>query len=148
MRTPEEIAELRSVCESWSETPFCPNSNVRGAGVCCHKFCGSAYMESGWLPAFELPDGYPYGSQANTSSPFETWLDASPLFQRVENIEEMEAGDLVLSKPSRLPWHLAIYLGDGWFAHVDMRQGVQVTNSLPAVWAKRVTGIFRPITKE
>lgn len=144
MRTIEEIIELRSVCESWQGTPFCPNSNVRGAGVCCHKFCGSAYMEAGWLPAFEMPDGYPYGSAGNTSSPFESWLDASVFFDRVENIEEMEAGDIVLAKPSRLPWHLSIFLGDGWFSHVDMRQGVQVTNSFPDVWKKRITAIYRP----
>ena len=141
MRTPEEIEEIFSVCESWADTPFCPNSNVRGAGVCCHKFCGSAYMESGWLPAFAMPDGYPYGSEAGTTSPFVDWLDASDLFERVDL---MEPGNLILSKPSRLPWHLSIFLGNDYFAHVDQRQGVKVTNSFPSVWAKHITAIYRP----
>ena len=143
-RTPD-IAALIAACESWQGTPFCPNSQVKGAGVCCHKFCGAAYMEAGWLPAFDLPDGSPYGSATASESPFEAWLDASPLFAIRES--RMEAGDLILSKPSRLPWHLAIYLGDGVFAHVDLRQGVVVSNSFPDVWAKRIVRIYRPVTQ-
>ena len=100
-------------------------------------------MEAGWLPAFDMPDGFPYGSSSASVSPFEPWLDASPLFASREG--EMQAGDLILSKPGRLPWHLAIFLGDGVFAHVDMRQGVQVSNSFPAVWAKRIVRVYRPV---
>lgn len=144
MRTPTEVSSLRAACESWVGTPFCPNSAVKGAGVCCHKFCGSVYMEAGWLPEFQMPDGYPYGSQVGTVSPFDTWLDASPLFVTVA-VDEMRAGDLVLSKPSRLPWHLAICLGDGWFSHVDLRQGVVVTNTFPSVWRKKITRVSRPV---
>lgn len=139
--TPAKLASLRAACESWRGTPFCPNSSIKGAGVCCHKFCGSAYMEAGWLPVFALPDGYPYGSEAAGNSPFEDYLNASEHFAKVPT---MQPGDLILSKPSRLPWHLAIFLGDGWFAHVDLRQGVQVTNTFPATWAKRITAIYRP----
>jgi cell wall-associated NlpC family hydrolase len=142
-----DITRLIAACESWQGTPFCPNSQVKGAGVCCHRFCGAAYVEAGWLPPIDLPDGNPYGSDTASESPFETWLNNSPHFVPVFDAAQMEPGDLILSKPSRLPWHLAIYLGDGVFAHVDMRQGVQVTNSFPDVWAKRIVRIYRPVTQ-
>ena len=145
MRTPEELTRLRAAAESWLGTPFCPNSAIRGAGVCCHQFCGACYFEAGWLPVTVLPDGYPYGSEAASSNPFEPYLDKSSLFAAVgTTLADAEPGDLILSKPSRLPWHLAIYLGGAWFAHVDMRQGVQVTDSFPAAWAKRVVRVYRP----
>lgn len=143
--TVTELAALRAACESWVGTPFCPNSAVKGAGVCCHKFVGSAYMEAGWLPSFPMPNGNPYGSEIAAASPFEPWLDASPMFER-HTFEEMQAGDLVLSKPSRLPWHVSIFLGDDWFAHVDMKQGAVVTNTFPAAWIKRVVCVYRPVS--
>ena len=145
MRSTDEIAALRAACESWQGTPFVPNSAVKGAGACCHKFCGSAYIEAGWLPPFAMPDGYPYGSEANSESPFEPWLDASPFF--ADRVGEMQPGDLILSKPHRVPWHLAIFLGDKTFAHVDMRQGVQVTNMFPAGWLARVVRIYEPLSQ-
>ncbi len=156
MRTPAEIAALRAACESWQGTPFCPNSAVKGAGVCGHKFCGAACMESGLLPVFAMPDGYPYGSDTATVSPFETYLDACPHFtdgdparlavnaDRLAVYSVIQPCDLILSKPGRLPWHLAIYLGGTSFAHVDLRHGVQISDALPDLWLKRVVRVYRP----
>lgn len=156
MRTAEQVAELRAACESWRGTPFVPNSCVKGAGVCCHKFAAAVYFEAGWLHSISVPDGNPYGSEVNSGSPFEDWLDSSPLFEDFDPMRTiagqppevlralLSAGDLVLSKPSRAPWHLAVYLGAGTFAHVDIRQGVQITDALPDVWAKKIVRIYRP----
>jgi cell wall-associated NlpC family hydrolase len=104
-------------------------------------------MEAGWISAFDMPDGYAYGSEASVSSPFETWLDASPHFEPVSIlIADAQAGDLILSRPHRMPWHLAIFLGGELFAHVDIRQGAQVTGSFPVTWIRRVVRVYRPIS--
>lgn len=156
MRTAEEIAALEAAAASWVGTPWCPNSAKKGAGACCHKLCGAVLFEAGWLPAFDIPDGPPQLGRAGSDPLIERYLDKSPLFVDADPnrrcaefgaaaLELVLPGDLVVSRPARLPHHLSLALTGGRFLHVQWGGLVGIAPNLPDAWRKRLSRIFRPL---
>ena len=157
--TKEEIDRLENVAASWVQTPFCPNSAVKGVGVSCHNLPTAIYFESGWLPRFSVPDGPPMHGRASTRCLMEEAIDACPHFADVDPericqtdwrralAEIVQPGDLVCSRPARIPHHLALALRGGLFIHVQYRGLTHIATNLPLPWACRLARIYRPLLK-
>ena len=156
MRTPTESAALEAAARSWLGTPFVPNSAVMGSGVCCHRLVAEVLFEAGWLPRFDVPAGAPMHGRAADNSEMERWFDTSPLFTDADPgrlcatdaagaLALLQPGDVVCSRPARLPWHLALALERGRFLHVQYGGSVQIAPNLPPVWAARLARLWRPI---
>ncbi len=54
-------------------------------------------------------------------------------------------GDVVCSRPARLPHHLSLALSGGRFIHAQYGGGVQIAHSLPTVWIRRLARLWRPV---
>lgn len=149
MRTPEQIARLDSAAESWIGTPFCPNSAVKGGGVCCHRLMGAIYEEAGWLPELPLPHGSPAHSKFGAKPIMLEWLTATgwPWFGHTL-VDDLSAGDLLLVRYGHVSHHLALVLSGGRVVHVCAKLGVQIIQSLPVKWASRVEHVFVPLELE
>lgn len=155
-RTAEEIARLEAVAASWLETPWCPNSAVKGAGACCHMLCAEVLFEAGWLPRFPVPKGPPQLGRAGSRALIVEHLEASPHFvdadpQRLcvsdpgAALALIVPGDLVVSSPARLPHHCSLALTSGRFLHVQFGTAAGIAPNLPLVWQRRISRIFRPL---
>ena len=158
MRSPTsaELDRLEASAASWAGTPFCPNSAVKGVGVSCHNLPPAIYFEAGWLPRFPVPDGPPMHGNAGCRSLMEDFLAGCPHFTDVDPqrlcqtdwrraiAAIIQAGDMVLSRPARVPHHLALALRSGRFIHVQYRGVANIAPNLPPVWATRLARIYRP----
>lgn len=157
MFTPEQLSALRAEAQSWVGTPFCANSRAKGAGVSCHHLAAEIYFGAHWLPRFDLPAGAPHHGRAGSTPVMENFLDASPHFQDADPSRALafdpllalqiliEPGFLVLSRPARLPYHLAIALDRGEWIHVQAGGTVQIAPEVPPAWGKRAARIYRPL---
>lgn len=154
--TAAQLDALEAAAAAWKGTPFVNNSAVKGAGVSCQKLAGELYFDAGWLPRFEIPNGPLQAGRAGGTPLIEQFLDASPHFVDVDpdrilqtdwrrGLQEVvRPGYLVLSRPARLPHHLAVALRAGSFVHAVIGMGVQIPPQLPEVWAKRLWRAWRP----
>jgi len=144
-RTPSEIDRLEVAARGWIGTPFCENSGVRGAGVCCHMGVAEVYFDAGWLPRMDLPKGPPGHSRAKSESLMEPWLDDSEqgrLF--FAPVTAIWPGDLLGFRIGRCVHHLAIALRAGSIFHVVEVIGATIGPTIPASWHKRLQRVWRP----
>lgn len=147
---PPPVAALTAAAERWQGTPFCPNSCVRGAGVCCHQLIGALYRESGWLPDLPaLPPGEPNWARAGHTSPILDWLrgPGTHWFRECPPGQPLLPGDLLLVRFGPVPHHLALMLPEGRAVHVSPAHGVQILPVLPRRFAAAIAHIFRPLAQ-
>jgi len=158
MRSPTEaeLDRLEAVAATWVGTPFCPNSAVKGGGVSCHNLPAEIYFEAGWLERFPVAEGSPLHGRAGAGSLMEYHLDRLACFTDADPgrlclgdgaraaREIVQPGDLVCSRPARLPYHLALALRRGRFIHVQYHGLTHIAPNLPPVWAARLARIYRP----
>ncbi len=137
---------LLQAAQRWVGTPFCPNSAVRGAGVCCHRLMQQIYVESHWLPPFVVPIGDPGHARYSETSPMLDWLRGpGSVWFREANVDEdpLLPGDLLLLRVSHAPHHLALVLPEGRFVHVTSKQGVVIA-PIVTRWLKYLDTAWRP----
>lgn len=139
---------LEAACLSWCGTPFCENSAVKGAGVCCHLAVGEAYREAGLLPPdLRLPLGPAGWSRTQGRSLMEAWLDEGEgrhWFVAREPGVIRQSGDLLGFRVGHCVHHLAIQLDGGRLFHAVDRVGASIAPNLPPAWAKRLARVWRP----
>ena len=154
MRTPEEVQRLEAAAAAWMGTPFCPDSAVRGSGVCCHRLMAAIYADAGWLTLTNIPSGEAAHARASNTSPMLDWLTGpgAMLFERRDwsyptrfDADRTAAGDLLLVRFGAIPHHLAMVLSGGNAIHVTPQAGVTlVRNFLVRVPERRILGVWRP----
>jgi len=146
--TQTELDRLFDVAHSWLGTPFCANSAVKGAGVCCHLLVSEIYREAGWVGDIRPPAGAPVWSRAQRHSLMEEWLDgpdAIEWFERV-NVDHIMPGDLLGFRVGTCIHHLGVLLQGNYVAHASHPAGASIApvSALPSAWASRLAAAWRP----
>lgn len=146
MRTPAQLAALTAASQSWSGTPFCERSAVKGAGVCCHRLVFEVLVEAGWLPRVEVPDGPAHWSRAGDRSLIAEWMDGpgQEWFITLDSVDvaQTEPGDIAGCRLGRTLHHLALRIPAGW-CHAVHPLGVVIAPEIPRTWLRRVERIWR-----
>ena len=134
-----ELDSLEAAAASWAGTPFCENSAIKGAGVCCHAAVLEVYFEAGWLPRFR----YPFAPIRSVKlEAIHTQLALVACFEPVA--EGLEPGDMLVLNLGRT-CHFMLALREGRFFHAMEGVGAGIAPNLPPRWARRVAGIWRPL---
>lgn len=145
--TEQQMDRIDAAARGWDGTPFCADSAVRGAGVCCHRLVAEIYREAGLLPVdVQIPGGSPQWSQAQHRSPIADWIETGDGAQwfKVVFIAQAEPGDLLGFTIGRCIHHLAISLRGGRIVHAVEGHGARIVEHVPAAWAKRLAATWRP----
>lgn len=139
MRTAAELAALDAAARSWAGTPFCENSAVKGAGVCCHAAVLEVYFEAEWLPRFH----YPFAPiRSVTLATITTQLAISACFATAP--EGIAPGDMLILNLGRT-CHFMLALPDDRFFHAMEGVGAGIAPNLPPRWQRRLAGVWRPL---
>lgn len=144
---PHQIDAIEAAARGWDGTPFCADSAVRGAGVCCHRLVAEIYREAGVIPpAVSIPGGSPQWSRAQHRSPIADWIESGDGAQWFEPIftAQAEPGDLLGFTIGRCIHHLAIALRGGRIVHAVEGHGARIVEHVPAVWSRRLAATWRP----
>lgn len=144
-RSESRLADLDHAAAAWVGTPWADDSAVRGRGACCHRLVAAIYAEAGWLPPMPVPGGPALAAAWRDQSPMLDWFlsDGREWFHQVP-VDTLSAGDAVLIRVRRIPYHLAILLGGQRLVHVTHEHGVRIIQASPA-WIRHVDHVFRPI---
>lgn len=140
------VSAIEAAAASWAGTPFCENSAVKGAGVCCHLAVAEVYFEAHILPRIPVPLGPAGWSRTQGRSLMEEWLDRGEgMHWFIERFpREREPGDLLGFRVGHCVHHLAILLPHGRLFHAVDRAGACIAPNLPPAWAKRLVRVWRP----
>lgn len=138
------LEALNAEAAKWVGTPFCANSAVLGAGVCCHRLVAEIYAGAGWLPKLDLPGGSPAHAKAHNSSPILDWFrgPGRQWFAEVDR-SQSQPGDSAIARFGHAPHHLILLLGPGRAVHVLPSRGVRIMHFSPTA-TSRITAVFRP----
>lgn len=140
IQTPEDMAKLRAIAETWVGTPYAPDGAVKGAGASCHLVPAEILREFGMaLPPIPRRTGM---TKREIGPTMAAWLDSHPaIFSRVDS---PHPGDLILTE---IPFgHLALLLDRGEIVHAWQREGTHVAAYEPAKLTDRVRGYWRPLS--
>lgn len=144
------IAEkLEEAALGWVGTPFCENSAVKGAGVCCHRAVAEVLMDAELMPRMELPTAAPGHARASEIAIMETWLDGEGA-EWFENKPgrllafDLRVGDVLGFRLAHTVHHVAVVLDRGRIFHAIQNVGAVIAPSIPPQWARRLTRLWQP----
>lgn len=138
-------AELETEARMWIGTPFIAHSQVRGAGVDCVHLAAAIYEAAGALGRISFPAYSLDGGRHSPSSMLLMWLDASPNFQKVLDLRQLQAGDLLCFRSSRSEHHVGVLLDEGKIVHARERYGVEITGLDDPVYNLALAAAYRPL---
>lgn len=138
-----DVSALDAAAERWVGTPWCDNSATVGKGACCHRLMAAIYQESGWLPAFDVPDGSATAARWLNTSPILDWFRGPGHAWFDEVLGNPIPGDALLIRTKHVPHHLVLVLSGQRFVHVTHDHGVQIAPLNP-VWRRLLAHTFRP----
>jgi cell wall-associated NlpC family hydrolase len=144
--TPERIARLNAVAQTWLGTPYVQSGAVKGNGASCHRLATSVLIEAGF-PLADVPERGTTKLRGYLDA-MRTWLDGHPDGFLQVNLDDLAPGDVLLCDAG--VGHIALYLG-GIGASV-----LQVLRNAPAHCVSlndssnrcRVLAGYRPIEKD
>lgn len=142
------IIAIERAAASWIGTPFCANSAVKGAGVCCHLGIMEVYFEAGVVPRIPLPKGPPGWSRNHAESLMEPWLagEGAAYFEPVTfepcTLNGLEPGDLLGFKLGRCVHHIGILLSGGRMFHVHAHAAI--SPNIPLGYLRRLARAWSP----
>lgn len=128
--TPERIAALDTVADSWIGTPFRENSAVPGlrGGVSCHFLAPNLHFATGAISRFDVPRGSLRKLLNSAADTIVAFIDENltPPFGLVPHGEPFIPGDIiVMVRETGHQKHIGTVLSEGWFLHVLFAGGVQ-----------------------
>lgn len=115
-------------------TPFVHQGRIPGIGLDCVGVAIHALRSVGL--AVQDVDGYartPYGSALAAAIELHPYLD---------QVDDIQPGDILLMRFSREPQHVAI-AGDGTMIHAYEKIGHCVEHVIDELWRRRVISIYR-----
>lgn len=144
MRTAAELDRLVAAARGWEGTPFCATAAVKGRGVCCHRLIQEILVDAGWLPRIACPDATPGWARGSNHSLMEEWFDGpgAEWFVSVP-VSDAVPGDVLGCRIGRCIHHLALLLPRGEIAHAVDGSGASIIPSIPTVWRKRLSRVWR-----
>ena len=126
--TPTWTAELVRRAKSVIGTPY-SYGGMTPAGFDCSGFTRWVYLSRG----IELPH----------SSVEQYTLGGTPGYERIDSMEELQAGDLVFHATGDPVGHAGIYVGDGMFISSTSSEGVQIRSLHDGYWGPLWVGGVR-----
>lgn len=153
---PTHAAALAVHAAGWERTPFRARSAVPGprGGVDCVRLAEALLRGAGAVPAVDWPD-YRIDSGSHLErSPLLEFLRgrAGPssaalakVLRPVRPDRALLAGDVLVLRYGRVPYHLGVALGgpDGHFVHVVTGREVEIADRRDATFARRLQAVFR-----
>jgi hypothetical protein len=131
-----DLLNLEIAAGLWVGTPFCEQSAVRGAGVCCHAVILETYFDAGWLERFAYPVA-PLRSGRRMAVQF---FAGNRHFMPV-NLDEFRPGDTLQFRLGPAA-HFMLVLSNGYF-HCAENVGTRIANCIQPNWLKRLTHVWR-----
>jgi cell wall-associated NlpC family hydrolase len=105
--SPERIARLLAVAETWKGTPYVQSGAVKGNGASCHRLASAVLIEAG-VPLVDVPERGVTRLREYLGV-MRTWLDGHPdMFAQV-SLDALAPGDVLLCDAG--VGHIALYLG-------------------------------------
>ena len=132
MNADDIIAAARSCIGS----PFAHQGRIKGLALDCAGLAVSVAHDLG----VEYNDQQGYGREPFKGQ-LESALDAQPGLERVD-IDDMQAGDLLLMRFASNPQHLAIFTGQS-IIHSYEAVGICCEHRLSSVWMARIVRVYR-----
>jgi len=132
--TADDIVAAARACIG---TPFAHQGRVLGVGMDCAGVAVHAVREAG----FDVMDVPGYGRTPNKEH-LAAALDGQPALERVFNISDREAGDILLMRFLGEPQHVGICTGGG-LVHAYEAVGKCCEHDICAKWASRIVRVYR-----
>jgi len=118
-------------------TPFRHQGRLPGVGLDCAGL-GIAVAKSIGIDITDF-SGYP-------RTPFDGMLkkmfDVQDYLQQID-INNIEAGDVLLLRIKSAPQHVAIYVGGGYMVHAYQTVGKVVEQRIDETWNKKIVAAYR-----
>lgn len=132
--TAEDVVAAARECLG---TPFAHQGRVVGVGLDCAGLAVHAVRAAG----VDVLDFAGYGRTPNKGH-LAASLDAQPMLERVHNISDRAAGDILLMRFLGEPQHVAICTGPG-IVHAYEAVGTCCEHDLCAKWVQRIVRVYR-----
>jgi cell wall-associated NlpC family hydrolase len=133
----KSLDQLETIAATWVGTPFCEQSAVKGAGVCCHMLPLEIYFEAEWLPRFVMPRMAPGVASFEKTL---RWFEGGGA-QFVTAVETAAPGDSLHFQLGRTS-HFMLMLRGGRFIHTS-KSGADYAEGIQPAWLKRLKRIWR-----
>lgn len=118
-------------------TPFAHQGRINGVALDCAGLAVSVAQKLG----VEYADFQGYGREPYNGQ-LESALDTQLGIERVPDISDMQAGDLLLMRFSANPQHVAIFTGQN-IIHSYESVGICCEHRLSDIWLKRIVRVYR-----
>jgi hypothetical protein len=141
--TPEKVELLVAAAESWRGTPFAPNSQSKGQGVCCHTLAAALYVAAGFND-FELPEVPISHARFSRESIIIPWFNVRTDFDPVDPFGDLLPGDVLAFEIGRCVHHIGVLLPGRQFAHALEGIGATIATLDDATWISRLANVWRP----
>ena len=140
IRTPEQIAALRAVAESWSATPYAAGGCVKGAGCSCQNLPSAVLRELGHV--HPLPPERGSLGKAELLPTMQAWLDAHPDCFAPVAPADIVPGDVLLWHVGT--GHLSLALDRGEILHIWQHRSAMICTRV-GLSSCRLVGAWRPL---
>ena len=140
IETPDDVAKLRAIAESWCGTPYTPDGAVKGFGVSCHQAPSAVLQEFG----FTGPKAPAKGGllKAQIAQAMVDFLNGHPEhFAKVEG--PAQPGDILVTVFGF--GHLVLALDRGDVFHAWQKAGAHIGSAVGDNVDSRLIGIWRPL---
>jgi cell wall-associated NlpC family hydrolase len=141
IQTPEDIARLRAIADSWVGTPWVADGAVKGTGVSCSMLPYAALAEYGH--GAPLPPKRATITKREIFPLMERWVAEHPEFYVRVDQNDIRAGDVLIFYIGI--GHMALAFGDGVFLHCWQTAGVHFSNLANGALSDRLKSVWRPI---
>lgn len=118
-------------------TPFAHQGRVVGGGLDCAGVAVHAVRALG----IDVLDVKGYGTTPNKGR-LESAMDEQPALERIPNISNRSAGDILLMRFKGEPQHVGICTGEG-IVHAYEPVGKCCEHDICAKWAARIVRVYR-----
>ena len=125
--------------KEWLGTPFMHGQAVKGVGADCVQFPIALMKSAGKLPAEFKSIRYNQDwALHNEKSELLPQLEKYCI--RIDNLDNLQSGDLLAYKYGKCVSHLGVYIGEGMIIHAVIRHGVtlsymrDIANKFHSAW--------------
>lgn len=143
--TVDRLKTLEEQFQKWQGTPFLANSCSHGfrGGVSCQKLAAAIYR------GVELVDVNPpevamSHARFSRESLVEPWMDKLEEFERMPDLSDIQAGDLLGFTIGKAVHHLGIAQNSHIFFHVIEGQRAGFASRFDPTWETRLAAVWRP----
>lgn len=133
MRTRKDICDK---AREYLDTPYVNQGRLKGIGIDCAGLIVEICKE------LNCYNGGDYEGYSMTPDGHKLFKTCQEYAGKEKDIEDMEAGDILLMRFASNPQHLGILLEDGYIAHAYLRARKVVIHRIDKEWKDRIVSVF------